>query len=51
MRGDEVNGKRREREEQIWTGNLGLLHREEDDNETGEWGFHIGPQALAFIWL
>ena len=33
MRGDGVNGKRREREEQIWTGNLRMLHREDDNEE------------------
>ena len=53
MRGDEVNGKRREGGEQIWTGNLRMLHEEEDEDEeeeetgkTGEWGFFdIGIQT------
>ena len=34
MRGDEVNGRRRERWEQIWNGNLKILHN--DDLENGD---------------
>ena len=38
MRGDEVNGKRREGGEQIWTGNLRMLHEDEEEEETGKTG-------------
>ena len=50
MRGDEVNGKRREGGEQIWTGNLRMLHEDEEEEEeveeTGKTGgFDIGIQT------
>ena len=33
MRGDEVNGRRRERWEQIWNGNLKILHDDLDGDD------------------
>ena len=36
MRGDEVNGRRREQGEQIWTGNLRMLHEHDDDDDDEE---------------
>ena len=33
MRGDEVNGRRRERWEQIWNGNLKILHHDLDGDD------------------
>ena len=36
MRGDEVNGRGRERGEQIWTGNLRMLHDDGDDDHDEE---------------
>ena len=33
MRGDEVNGRRRERWEQIWNGNLKILHDHLDGDD------------------